>query len=63
MATLLGPGIPAVDAAAAEARETFRRLRATAFLDRLEGAMGWSTGREPTGSTPVAADLALDPTV
>jgi tetratricopeptide (TPR) repeat protein len=63
MATVLGPGIPAVDAAAAEARETFRGLRAVAFLDRLEAAMGWSTDREPAGSTPVAADLALDPTV
>jgi class 3 adenylate cyclase/tetratricopeptide (TPR) repeat protein len=63
MATLLGPGIPAVEAAAAEARETFRRLGAVAFLDRLEAAMGWSTGREPTGSTLVATDLALDPTV
>jgi class 3 adenylate cyclase/tetratricopeptide (TPR) repeat protein len=63
MATLLGPGIPAVDAAAAEARETFRRLRATAFLDRLEEAMGWSTDRESAGSAPAAADLALDPTV
>jgi tetratricopeptide (TPR) repeat protein len=63
MATLLGPGISAVDEAAAEARETFRQLRAAAFLDRLEEAMGWSTDRESTESKSVAADLALDPTV
>jgi tetratricopeptide (TPR) repeat protein len=63
MATLLGPGIPAVEAAAAEARETFRSLRATPFLDRLGAAMGWSTRREPAASTTAASDLALDPTV
>jgi tetratricopeptide (TPR) repeat protein len=68
MATLLGPGIPAVDEAAAEARDTFGRLRAAAFLRRLEDAMGWSVGRgpagsKPVGSEPVSADLALDRTV
>jgi class 3 adenylate cyclase/tetratricopeptide (TPR) repeat protein len=57
MATLLGPGIPAVDAAAAEARETLRGLRASAFLRRLEAAMGWTDGATASGSDVRAASF------
>jgi len=59
MATLLGPGLAPVDAAAATARDTLRRLGANRFLDRLVAAMDWSSGTAPAGiaggSAPVAA--------
>jgi hypothetical protein len=58
MATLLGPGLAPVDAAAATARDTLRRLGANRFLDRLVAAMDWSSGTAPAGiaggSAPVA---------
>ena len=60
MATLLGPGIPAVEAAAATARETFTRLRARRFLERLEAAMGWHGDRETSRQDPAATNVALD---
>jgi class 3 adenylate cyclase/tetratricopeptide (TPR) repeat protein len=64
MASLLGPGIPAVDAAAAEARETLTGLRANAFLTRLEAAMRRRTDRD-SGAVDgdVRAEAALDRTV
>jgi class 3 adenylate cyclase/tetratricopeptide (TPR) repeat protein len=60
MATLLGPGLPDVDAAAASARDTLRRLRARPFLARLETAMGWGTGGNgmSSGADGAAVDVA-----
>jgi hypothetical protein len=59
MATLIGPGEPAVVAAAEEARGILEGLGARRFLARLEAAMGWGEASRPAPSTldtaPVAA--------
>ncbi|MBI3750663.1 MAG: AAA family ATPase [Chloroflexi bacterium] len=61
MATLLGPGLPAVEAAATAARDTFRRLRAATFLARLTAAMGWSpSGPSSDGATAAPARPAAE---
>jgi class 3 adenylate cyclase/tetratricopeptide (TPR) repeat protein len=58
MATVLGPGLPDVDAAASTARDTLRRLRARPLLARLEAAMGW--GSSGNGKHPGIDDRAAE---
>jgi class 3 adenylate cyclase/tetratricopeptide (TPR) repeat protein len=53
MATLLGSGLPDVEAAAAAARATFIRLRARPLLVRLDAAMGLG-GEGPSSATDAA---------
>ena len=61
MATLLGPGIPAVDAAAAEARETLTGLRAHAFLARLDAALGRPAATRSPRAGTVDSDAVAEP--